>query len=193
MKSNWICRTVVTLSLAVSSISAGADAVGSHGKRVLSVTGTIDERFHVRFAVHYEAATETALSCARVGPLPGYSLPPGKTIYHDVIRTHNTYAVELPLSEIPPGACQWKPYAISYSISETPEYSTYTSLIAVDEPDRQTGTSITYLCERTHHESDPSSFVFCWGNPFALGRSVTKDQQSLEVNFIVRRDPQLPK
>ena len=97
------------------------------------------------------------------------------------------------LFEIPPGECQWKPYAISYSISETPEYSSDRALIAIDEPDGQPVTSITYSCEQTHHESDASSFVFCWGNPSPLLRSVTKDQQSLEVNFIVGPDPQLPK
>jgi len=167
---------LLTLLLSGCAVSVAADGIATQTKRVLSITGLIDDGFYVRFAVGYGPLKDTKGSCTKFEPLAGLWVPRDQMLYYDVVSSNGEYTVQLPLSAIPPGECEWRPYMISYANSETHKFSTYLSLIAIDNPNGQRATSITYWC--------PKPVVFCSGNAASLRRSVTKDQASLEVNFL---------
>jgi hypothetical protein len=106
-------------------------------------------------------------------------------MYYDVVRGDGGQAVELPISEIPPGECDWKPYAISYSISSTAKNSNgYAALISIDKPDGKPITNMTSSCKPASFQSRSEPFLVCLGNPAPLLKSISKGQVSLEANVL---------
>ena len=175
---------LVILLSGCTSVSVEADGKERRKSECCPLLAKIDDLYRVAFAVRYDASIDTKL-CKEYAPLAGVWLQRTDTFYYDVASINGQYSVELPLSEVQPGGCDWKPYAIMFSISEASQKSDgYGALVSIDEPDGKQVTSITYSCNRARFRPNSEPFVFCRGNPSPLLKTITKDQKSLEVNFV---------
>jgi len=177
------CLLLPLLLSSGDSVSSAADGKEAEKRRVLSITGKIDDPFRVSFFVEYVVSKDTK-PCKTYAPLADVWLPSEERFYYDGVNMNGRYSVELPLTEVQPGECEWKAKFIAFSIDTgSPKSNHYSSLISIDDPEGKLVTSITYSCLEIPASPESEAHVFCLGNPSPLLNTVMKDQKSLEVNF----------
>jgi hypothetical protein len=169
--------------------------------RDINVSGVSDIDLRITYTVGYITQKNTPLICSDYNFIEGVRVNQSKHFTYNVNNTNGTYSINLPLSEMPPDTfCQWRPYAILYSVMgrDIPSAPTVEGarhgLISVDNKKGTVTDKIEFHCREIHRntasfQNDNDLFrryrVMCTqqGTVPSMKKTITPEMRSIVVNF----------
>ena len=183
MKLNMKTMTIILLAALVL-----ATADETHG---LTISGSSEASFRITFMVVYSARSQTKVLCRDFNFLSGLWTGRSKKYrYHVIVSTQDGYSIEVPLSEMVPGRCDWRPVHIMYTLtsSSVPDEAVqlrarYALLVTEYEESRNKShlpvTRLTILCNFEKYYSQPEHVVGA--------ATITNDLKAFELNFVAKQ------
>lgn len=165
--------------------------VSADESRGLTISGSSEVSFRVTFIVIYSATRQTKLLCRDFNVLSGMWTGRAKEhLYHVIVNEHDRYSIEVPLTEIEPGTCEWRPVHIMYTLSSpsVPEEAVqrqWRGALLVTEYEESRDKShlpVTHLTMRCRIEQ-----YLCFPDRGIGSATITNDLQAFELNFVAAK------